>query len=170
MNRSILIFVLLPLIFAHCKSKPSFTEQVRQDFTNRVLKIDSSIRVDSFQLIRMDSLTEKIGQIVYDSMYMREATRLQTEFIAAKQNQAADTGYRQDEINFMKKEMDSIENLIAKADTGKKYGVLAQYFYTVSKNKKSRTSKVYYFINKNGNVLNPEMISDSVKVIVGQLN
>ena len=107
----------------------------------------------------MDSLTEKIGQIVYDSMYMREATRLQTEFIAAKQNQAADTSYRQDEINYMKKEMDSIENLIAKADTVKKYGVLAQYFYTISKNEKSRTSKVYYFISKNGNVLNPEMIT-----------
>lgn len=170
MNRRILIFVLLPLIFVHCKSKPSFTEQVRQDFTNRVLKIDSSIRIDSFLLIRMDSLTEKIGQIVYDSMYMREAARLDTEFIAARRNQAADTGYRREEINYMKKEMDSIENLIAKADTVKKYGVLAQYSYTVSKNEKSRTGKVYYFISNNGNVLNPDMIIDYVKVTVGQLN
>ncbi len=70
----------------------------------------------------------------------------------------------------MKKEMDSIENLITKADTVKKYGVLAQYSYTISKNEKSRTGKVYYFISNNGNVLNPEMIIDSVKVIAGQLN
>ena len=115
-------------MLAYCRSKPSFTEQVRQDFSNRVLKIDSSIRVDSFQLVRMDSLTEKIGQIVYDSIYAREEARLETEFIAAKRNQAADTGYPQEEINYMKKELDSIENLIIKADTVKKYGVIGTVF------------------------------------------
>ncbi len=168
MNRRILIFVLLPLIFVHCKSKPSFTEQVRQDFTNRVLKIDSSVRVDSFQLIRMDSLTEKIGQIIYDSMYAREEARLESELSTAKMNRA-DTGYAQEEINYMKKELDSIGNLIIKADTVKKYGVLAQYLYTISKNEKSKTNGVYYFISNNGNVLNPDMISDSLKTIIGQL-
>src|SRR5579864_6959893 len=169
MNRRVLIFVLLPLVLVCCTNKPSFTEQVRQDFSNRVLKIDSSIRVDSFQLIRMDSLTEKIGQIVYDSMYAREAARLETEFITEKRNQAADTSYVQEEINYMKKELHSIENLIARADTVKKYGIIAQYIYTISKNEKSKTGRVYYFINNNGSVLNPDMISDSVKVIAGQI-
>ena len=169
MNRRVLIFVLLPLVLVRCANKPSFTEQVRQDFSNRVLQIDSSIRVDSFQLIRMDSLTEKIGQIVYDSMYARESARLEAEFITAKRNQATDTGYVQEEINYMKKELDSIENLITRADTVKKYGILAQYTYTISKNEKSKTGRVYYFINNNGNVLNPDMISDSVKVIAGQI-
>ena len=45
----------------------------------------------------------------------------------------------------------------------------AQYSYTISKNEKSKTGEVYYFISNNGNVLNPDMISDSVKVIAGQL-
>jgi hypothetical protein len=169
MIRRLLIFVLLPLILVYCKSKPSFTEQVRQDFTNRVLKIDSSIRVDSFQLIRMDSLTEMIGQIIYDSMYAREETRLETEWMTKKQNQSADTGYIQEEINYMKKELDSIKNLITKADTVKKYGVLAQYFYSISKNEKSKAGRVYYFISNNGYVLNPDMIVDSVKVSAAQL-
>jgi hypothetical protein len=169
MIRKILIFVLLPLILVHCKSKPSFTEQVRQDFSNRVLKIDSSIRVDSFLLIRMDSLTEMIGQIIYDSMYAGEKARLEAEFIAARRNPAADTAYLQEEINYMKKELDSIENLITQADTVKKYGVIAQYSYTISKNEKSGTGKVYYFISNNGNVLNPDMIVDSVKVTAAQI-
>jgi hypothetical protein len=169
MTRKILFFVLLSLALVHCKSKPSFTEQVRQDFSNRVLKIDSSIRVDSFQLIRMDSLTEMIGQIVYDSIFAREEARLETELMAAKRNPAADTAYMKEEINYMKKELDSIENLITKADTVKKYGILAQYSYTISKNEKSRPGRVYYFISNNGNVLNPDMITDSVKVIAGQL-
>jgi hypothetical protein len=169
MKRETLVIFVMVTMFAWCTNKPSFTEQVRQDFTNRVLKIDSSIRVDSFQLIRMDSLTEMIGQIVYDSIYAREEARLETEFIAAKQNPAADTSYRQEEINYMKKELDSIEHLIAKADTVKKYGVIAQYSYTFSKNEKSKTGRVYYFISNNGNVLNPDMITDSVKVIVGKL-
>ena len=69
----------------------------------------------------------------------------------------------------MKKELDSIGNLIIKADTVKKYGVLAQYLYTISKNEKSKTNGVYYFISNNGNVLNPDMISDSLKTIIGQL-
>jgi len=116
----------------------------------------------------MDSLTEKIGQIIYDSIFSNEAARLETELMA-KRNQGADTSYVQEEINYMKRELDSIENLIAKADTVKKYGVLAQYVYTVSKNEKSKTSGVYYFISNNGNVLNPDMISDSVKVIADNL-
>jgi hypothetical protein len=169
MKIRILFYVLLTLTLLHCKSKPSFTDQVRQDFSNRVLKIDSSIRVDSFQLIRMDSLTEMIGQIIYDSMYAREEARLETEFMAAKRNPAADTAYLQEEINYMKKELDSIENLIQKADTVKKYGNIASYTYTISKNEKSKTGRVYYFISNNGNVLNPDMIADSLKVVAGQL-
>jgi len=167
-KKQLLLFVFVTLLLAYCSSKPSFNEQVRQDFSNRVLKIDSSIRVDSFQLVRMDSLTEKIGQIIYDSIFTSEAARLETELMA-KRNQGADTSYVQEEINYMKKELDSIENLIAKADTVKKYGILALYAYTVSKNEKSKTSGVYYFISNNGNVLNPDMISDSVKVIAGNL-
>jgi hypothetical protein len=169
MKRETLVIFFVVTLFAWCTNKPSFTEQVRKDFTNRVLKIDSSIRVDSFQLVRMDSLTEMIGQIVYDSIYAREEARLESEFIAAKRNPTADTSYLREEINYMKKELDSIENLIAKADTVKKYGIVAQYTYTLSKNEKSKTGWVYYFISNNGNVLNPDMITDSLKVITGQL-
>ena len=168
MNRRILIFVLISLVLVHCKDKLSLNEQVRQDFSNRVLKIDSSIRVDSFQLVRIDSLTEQIGQIVYDSIYSGEEARLESELRTARMNRA-DTSYVQEEINYMKKELDSIENLIVKADTIKKYGILASYSYTISKDGKSKTSGVYYFISNNGNVLNPDMINDSVKTIAGQL-
>ncbi len=169
MKRPILTIFFIVTLFAHCTNRPSFTEQVRKDFSNRVMKIDSSIRVDSFRLIRMDSLTEMIGQIIYDSLYAREEARLKAELGIAKQHQSGDTSYRQEEINYMKKELDSIQNLIAKADTVKKYGVVARYFYTISKNDKSRTGGVYYFISNNGNVLNAEMIMDSVKVVAGQL-
>jgi hypothetical protein len=167
MKRALVIFCMATL-FAWCRNKQSFTEQVRQDFTNRVMKIDSSVRIDSFQLIRMDSLTEQIGQIVYDSIYAREDARLESELSTAKMN-GADTSYVQEEINYMKKELDSIGNLIINADTVKKYGVVAQYVYTISKNEKLKTGGVYYFVSNNGNVLNPDMIGDSVKVIVGQL-
>jgi hypothetical protein len=154
-------------VLAYCTGKPSFNEQVRKDFSDRVLKVDSSLRVDSFQLVRMDSLTEKIGQIVYDSIYAREEARLESELNVIKQNKA-DTSYKQEEINYMKKELDSIENLIVKVDTVKKYGVLGMYNYTISKNAQSKSGRVYYFISNNGNVLNPEMISDSLKTIVVQ--
>ena len=169
MKKPILPIVLVTVLIAYCGSKPSFTEEVRQDFSNRVLKIDSSVRVDSFQLVKMDSLTEMIGQIIYDSIYAREEARLESELIAARTNKS-DTSYVQEEISYMKKELDSIENLVAKADTSKKYGVVGLYSYTISKNEKSKTNGVYYFIGNNGNVLNPDMISDSLKVIISQLN
>jgi hypothetical protein len=169
MKRQTLVIFFIVSLFARCTSKPSFTEQVSKDFSNRILKIDSSVRVDSFQLIRMDSLTEMIGQIVYDSIYAREEARLEAEFIDAKRNPAADTSYLREEINYMKKELDSIENLITKADTIKKYGVLAQYSYTISKNEKSKTGVIHYFISNNGNVLNQDMIMDSLKMVAGQL-
>jgi hypothetical protein len=169
MKRETLVILFIVTLFACCSNKPSFTEQVRQDFTNRVLKTDSAIRVDSFQLVRMDSLTEMIGQIVYDSLYAREEARLEAELISAKRNPAADTSYLLEEIYYMKKELDSIQNLIAKADTVKKYGVLGQYSYTISKNEKSKTGRIHYFISNNGNVLNQDMIADSVKMIAAQV-
>lgn len=168
MKRETLVIFFIVSLFTRCTNKPSFTEQVKNDFTNRVLKIDSSIRVDSFQLIRMDSLTEMIGQIIYDSIYAREEARLEAEFGVARINRA-DTGYVQEEINYMKRELDSIGNLIIKADTVKKYGVVARYDYTISKNEKSKRGGVYYFISNSGDVLNPDMINDSLKVITGQL-
>ena len=65
----------------------------------------------------------------------------------------------------MKTEMDSIQNLMQKADTVKKYGVIGQYTYTISKSEKCHTGKGYYFISNNGNVLNPDMITDSMNVM-----
>ena len=169
MKRETPVIFFIVTLFAWCTNKPSFTEQVRKDFTNRVLKIDSSIRVDSFQLVRMDSLTEMIGQIVYDSIYAQRGSKTGSGIHSAKQNRRLIRVTVQEEINYMKKELDSIENLITKADTVKKYGVLAQYSYTISKNEKSKTGSVYYFISNNGNVLNQDMITDSVKMIAGRL-
>ena len=169
MKKEILVIFFIGTWFAFCGNKPSFNEQVQKDFSNRVQKIDSAIRVDSFRLIRRDSLTEMVGQIVFDSLYAREEARLEAELGIARQHQSGDTSYRQEEINYMKKELDSIQHLIAKADTVKKYGVIAQYFYTISKNDKSATGGVYYFISNKGNVLNPDMIMDSLKVVAGQL-
>ena len=169
MKKEMLVIFFFGMLLSYCSSKPSFNEQVQRDFSSRVQKIDSAIRVDSFRLINMDSLTEMIGQIVYDSLYAREKARLEAELAVAKRNRSSDTGYRQEEINYMKKELDSIQNLITRADTKKKYGVVAQYFYTISKNEKSATGDVYYFISNNGNVLNPEMIIDSIKVVAGKI-
>ena len=134
----------------------------------RVQRIDSSLKVDSFQLLRMDSLTEKIGQIIYDSIYAREEERLETELNAARKN-AGDTSYILEEINYMKKELDSIGNLIVHADTVKKYGVFSLYSYTISNKDKSKSNRVYYFISNEGTILNPDMISDSLKLIVSGL-
>jgi hypothetical protein len=167
LKKELTLFVSITLVLAYCTGKTSFNEQVRKDFSDRVSKIDSSVRVDSFQLVRMDSLTEKIGQIVYDSLYAREEARLESELNAIKRNNA-DTSYKQEEINYMKRELDSIDILIVKADTVKKYGVVGMYNYTISKNAQFKSGRVYYFISNNGNVLNPGMISDSLKKMVGQ--
>jgi hypothetical protein len=168
LKKQFTLFVSITILLACCTGKPSFNEQLRKDFSNRVSKIDSSVRVDSFQLVRMDSLTEKIGQIVYDSIYAREEARLEDELNVMKQSKG-DTSYKVEEINYMKKELDSIENLIVNADTAKKYGVIGMYDYTISKNAQSKSGRVYYFISNNGNVLNPGMISDSLKTVVVQL-
>lgn len=141
---------------------------MRKDFSNRVLRIDSSVRVDSFQLVRMDSLTEKIGQIVYDSIYSKEEARLETELNIARKN-AADTSIKLEEIGYMKKEIDSIQNLIVHADTIKKYGVLSLYSYTISNKEKYKSGQIYYFISSDGSILNPDMISDSLKQVVAEL-
>ena len=131
--------------------------------------MEAGLRLDSFQLLRMDSLTEKIGQIVYDSMYSREEQRLETELSSARINKG-DTSYIQEEIAYMKKELDSIGNLILHADTAKKYGVLALYSYIISKNDKPANGRAWYFISNEGAVLNPDMIMDSVKLVVAQLH
>ena len=168
MKKQFFLHFFATLFLVYCSSKPSYTEQVRKDFSSRVLKIDSSVRVDSFQLVRMDSLTEQIGQIVYDSLYAREEARLEMELNAAKKN-GADTSYKLEEIRYMKKELDSIENLIVHADTVRKYGVLSLYSYTISNKDRSKSGRVYYFISNDGDILNPNMITDSLKLVVSEL-
>jgi len=98
-------------------------------------------------------------------MYAREEQRLERELIAARINKA-DTSYKLEEINYMKKELDSIGNLIVHADTKKKYGVLSICTYTISNNGKSKSGRVYYFISNEGNILNTDMIADSLKVAI----
>jgi hypothetical protein len=156
------------VLFAYCSSRPSFSEQIRNDFANRVIKIDSSVKVDSFQLVRTDSLTEQIGQIIYDSMFAREEARLESELNSARMH-GGDTSYKLEEITYMKKGIDSIGNLIVHADTVRKYGILSLYTYTISNKDKSKSGRVYYFISNEGRILNPDMIADSLKPVVAEL-
>ena len=129
------------------------------NFIGRVRKVDSLLRLDSFKIVRVDTITEKIGRAVEDSIYSKELERIETELNNAMISKNKDSiEFLKYEIDYMRKEVDSLTALIKNADTTKKYGVIVTSLYELRKNDKSQKDTAYFFIDIKGNILNSSMI------------
>jgi hypothetical protein len=162
-NWRLSLFILATLLLVSCNNTPSLSDQLRTNFSYHVKKIDSAIVVDTFKIIKIDSITERKEQIMYDSMYSRERAGLENQLASASKDKNTDSiEFVHYEINFMNEEMDSMTTVINNADTINKKGVLIFCSYTLTKNNKSRSGPVFYFINNSGNIMNSDMIEDFI--------
>jgi hypothetical protein len=151
------------LIFLSCTHSASLPEQLKTNFSEHVKKIDSALALDSFRVMRIDTLVEKIGRIIDDSIYKRELYRVQLQLANAIKRQRKDSiAIYQDEVNYMLPQIDSVTNSISKGDTTKKFGVLAVCLYQLRKNNTSAKGFAFYFLNTKMSIMNADMIDSTI--------
>jgi hypothetical protein len=172
MKNIIIIAVAAILFFLSCTSSHSNTipEQLQSNFSAHAAKIDSSLILDSFRLVRVDTLVEKLGRIIDDTIYKREFYRIQSQLQNAVKEQKKDSiAIYQDEINYMLPQIDSITKSIPKGDTTKIFGILASCNFWLKKNDKKNNGVVYYFLDRKMNILNADRIDSTIAIALNQL-
>jgi hypothetical protein len=165
MRKIVLAAILAAVSVTACQTKAkSFRDQLMENFSVHVKQIDSLLLLDSFEITRMDSVSEKVGRTVEDSVYSRELAGLQSQLKDARRGNNKDSiDFLEYEINYMKKEIDSLAALIQKADTTNKFGVIVASSYVLKKDGRSEKDTAYFFMGKKGNILNSDMIDEFIK-------
>jgi hypothetical protein len=166
------IAILSAVLFCSCKSKPaSLSDQLKTNFLTHLNKMDSSIVLDSFNVLRIDTLNQRLINSIEDTMYRIILARVKSQMESAtKKNNADSMAFYQSELDYMIPTSDSMRNLIPTSDTTKKYGIVAVCEVRVSKRNIQKTDKMYYFLSRNMTILNSEFIDSSISRISKNLN
>ncbi len=172
MNRVLTFSILIYILLFSCKSNsPAVPDQLKTIFLSHLNKIDSTIVLDSFRVIRIDSIDKRHQLIIDDTIYMREFARVQGQFINSLIEKNTDSSrFYQDELDYMGTQIDSINKEISKADTTLKLGLLAICKIQVSKHNRSQEMMLRYLMDLNMNIWNTPMIDSSIATIERKLN
>jgi hypothetical protein len=126
-------------------------------------KMDSSLVLDSFEIIKIDTMNQRLFNVINDTIYRRILARVQSQMESArKKNDTDSMAFYQEELDYMIPTSDSLTKVISNSDTTKKYGIVAICNVQVSKKSVSKTEKFYYFLSRNSTVVNSEMIDSSI--------
>ena len=172
MNRVLTLSILFYVLLFSCESKSSsLSDQLKTIFLSRLKRNDSTVVLDSFRVIRIDSIDRKHQLIIDDTIYMREFARVQGQLINSIIEKKKDSiGFYQDEVNYMGTQLDSMNKEISKADTTIKLGLLANCKIQLSKHKRSTERVIRYLLDMNMNIWNSSMIDSSIASMVRKLN
>ena len=165
---SILSFILL----SSCEPKPaSLPDQLKENFLSHLNKIDSTVVLDSFRVLRIDTIDQRHERAMDDSVYLREFRRVRAQLSNAVVAKKTDSiGIYQDEVNYMQKQADSLSREISNADTAKKFGLVARCKIQLSKHAKIQERTIRYFLDLNMKVSNSEMIDSVIATMSRNLN
>jgi hypothetical protein len=167
---AVVFFATTP--FLSCTQSTTLSEQMKLNFATHLKNIDSSLVLDSFRILQIDTMVEKLGRIIDDTIYKLELHRVQSQLANAVSEQKKDSiPIYQDEINYMIPQIDSVTNSISKGDTKKIYGFVMRCVYQIRKNNHSVKDSIVYFFDNGMNIRNPSFantdtfISKSLKKI-----
>jgi hypothetical protein len=163
-KRFVQLTVVLAILICSCKSKhPNLSDQVKANFISHVYKIDSTLVLDSFDLLSIDTINRRMERIIDDTLYMMEFYRVQQQLTNARKGTRTDSvEFYQGEVNYMQSQFDSLNREILKADTTKKLGLLAICKVHLARDGRSGEMIVYYFLDWNMKVWNSEMIDTAI--------
>ena len=167
MKRVLFIGALTQVLFMYCTSKPaSLSSQLETSLLSHIKKIDSTVILDSFSVLRTDKMVEKLGRIIDDTIYKRELSRVQSQLANAVKYQKHDSiEFYQGEVNYMLPQIDSLTKSISQADTTKKFGLLISCWFQISKNNMNRSGLLYYFLDQQMTIRNSDMIDSTISLL-----
>ena len=162
-----LFLVFLYTICISCKSKPvPLSDQLKANFLTHLQKIDSTLVLDSFRILRIDTANERLFSWGEDTLYKIVLARVRSQMANATINKKTDSmAFYQYELDYMERRSDTLTQAISQSDTIRKYGILAICQVQVSKGELKKTDKVYYFLDLNGTIRNGERIDSSISQI-----
>ena len=160
----LLVALLAFVLLFSCVSKPKdLSEQLKAHLLTRMEIIDSTLALDSFIVLRTDTITRRIVRIIDDSIYMREFVRVKTQLSnAMKQSRKDSIDFYQDEVNYMLTQVDSLNKAVSEADTTMKLGLVSSYKIQLSKGNAKQEGIVYYFLDRSMMVRDTEMIDSTI--------
>lgn len=170
--RCLLTCSFLCLISAlSCQTKPRpFADQLKSNFLTHLNHADTSLVLDSFSIVRLDTANQRLFSFVEDTLYKISLGKVQLQMInATGANKKDSMLFYQGELDYMLTRSDSLTKAISKADTVKKFGLLASCFVQVGKNEKRAESPVYYFLDRNMTVLNSDRIDTTISQLSARL-
>ncbi len=159
------IILSTALLYSSCKhaAPKNISDQLRSDFSAHVKSMDSSLVLDSFKVFRIDTMVEKLGRIIDDTIYKIEFHRVQLQLANAIKEQNKDSiAIYQDELDYMAPQIDSVTKAISRGDTTKKMGILAACRFQLRKNDKTYNSNAYYFLDRSMRIINTDMIDSAI--------
>jgi hypothetical protein len=151
------------ILFASCAHPPDLSEQVKSDFLARLKKIDSSLVLDSFKIIRTQPMVQKIERMIDVETYQKLISSVRLQLANATREHKEDSiGFYQEEIDYMVPLVDSVSSSVSKADTSKKFGLLLICFYQIKRNNASAKGNANYFFNDKMKLIFPDAIDSSI--------
>jgi hypothetical protein len=158
---------LFCILFGQCKSKPvNLSDQLKANLQTHFHKVDSTLILDSFSILRLDTADQRLFSVVDDTLYKLVLARVRSQMAnATKHNNKDSMAIYQYELDYMVPTSDSLTKEIYKSDTTKKYGVLATCQIQVSKANEKKITRIYYFLDRSMTVRNTEYIDSAIAQI-----
>jgi hypothetical protein len=172
MKKIVAIAILTYSVISSCNTKTaSLPDQLKVNFLLRVNKIDSTVHLDSFRIVRADTVDQRLERIIDDSIYIREFTYVQGQLANALKEKKIDSiGFYKGEVDYMTPQVESLTNVISKADTTKKLGIVAVCSFQLSKKAASQQGMAYYFMDRSYKVWDSELIDTAIATVARKLN
>jgi hypothetical protein len=155
-----------------CKTKTTtFESQLQKNFQSRLWRTDSTLMLDSFSILRIDTANQRLFDKVQDTIYKLTLYKVQDQLANATATNKTDSmAFYQEELDYMIPTSDSLAKLVDKSDTTKKYGILIACKAKVCKGKATVQDNVYYYLNLDMTAMNTDWLDGEVTRLSDQLN
>jgi hypothetical protein len=161
------------ILVLSCQTKPvSLSDQLKTNLLTHLEKIDSTVVLDSFKIVRIDTIDQRVERIIDDSIYSREFARVQRQYVNAliKGERPDSIEFYKGEVDYMVTQVDSLKKEILKADTIKKLGLAVVCRTQLRKNNGSQEVMLYYFLDFGMRIWDSELVDSSLAAAARRLD
>jgi hypothetical protein len=161
---------VLLLLLCGCHHPRTLPESLAAVFSDHLRQIDSAAALDSLHVRWNLPVTQKMGRIFDDSIYVREYSRVKAQLAGAFSMGDKDSiEFYEYEIRYMEQEIDSIGHSIGLSDSSHRYGTVVGCSFYLSRNQKKKMDSTIVFIDTTSTIRFVEFIDSALRRTVKTL-
>jgi hypothetical protein len=158
------------LLLCGCHHRSTLPESLKVIFADHLRQIDTAATLDSVHVRWNFPVTERLGRIIDDTIYVREYSGIKAQLAGALATGDKDSiEFYEYEIHYMEKEIDSIGHGIGLGDSSRRFGSLVGCSFYISKNKKSLMDSTVLFIDTTSTVRLADFLDSALRRTVKTL-